>query len=90
MGTEEEQARDAGPAPSAPGAGPLINISHTQEMVPPAGGQQSSSEGDTIANAGAPQQTLFVSSKQEVSATQVEDDMPVFDAGPARLDLITR
>ena len=90
MGTEETQPRDAGPAPSAPGIGPLINISHTQEMVPPQGGQQSSTEGDVNAAAESPQQTLFIPSQEEGSTTQAENDTPDFVAGPARVDLMTR
>ena len=90
MSIEETQARDAGPAPSAPGIGPLMNVSHTPEMVHPEVGQQLSAEGDTTTDAGSPQQTLFVPRQQEASATQAVDDMPVFDAGPARIDLMTR
>jgi len=90
MSIEETQARNAGPAPTAPGMGPLLNVSHTPEVVPPAGGQQISAEDDTTANEKSPQQSLFVTTQQEAAVPQVVDDIPVFDAGPVRIDLMTK
>ena len=89
MSIEETPVRDAGPAPAAPANGPLINISYTAP-IPPKAEQQPSAEGNTPTDAGSPQHTLFVSRQPEAAATQAVDDMPVFDAGPARVDLMKR
>ena len=89
-GTEEIEIKDAGPAPSAPAIGPLMNISQPTEPTPPEQGQQMPAASDTASDAGSLQQTLFVPRQQETSATQAVDDIPMFDAGSARVDLMTR
>jgi hypothetical protein len=90
MGIEEIQARDAGPAPAAPVSGPLLNVSQPAKPTDPDDGQQLPAATDTPSDAEAPPQTLFVPRQQEASAPQAADDVPVFDAGPARVDLMTR
>jgi hypothetical protein len=90
MGIEEIQARDAGPAPAAPASGPLLNVSQTLEMAHPEQEEQLPAASDTPSDAESPPQTLFVTRQQEASAPQAADDVPVFDAGPARVDLMTR
>ena len=89
-GVEETKPRDAGPAPSAPTIGPLMNISQAAGSTQPEQGQQMPASGDTTSDAGSSQQTLFVPRQQETSAPQAVDDVPVFDAGSARVDLMTR
>jgi hypothetical protein len=89
MSIEKTQARDAGHAPSAPTIGPLLNVSHIPAIVQPEEGEQLPAAGDASSDVGSPPQTLFVSG-QETSSTPTMEDTPVFDAGPARIDLMTR
>jgi hypothetical protein len=89
MFNEEIEIRDAGPAPAAPTMGPLMNIPQPREVTFPAAGKQLPTGGDTTAGAESPQETLFVLGQQEPSATPATDDIPVFDAGSARIDLMT-
>jgi hypothetical protein len=69
--------------------GPLINVSHIPAMVQPEEGEQLPAAGDASSDVGSPPQTLLVP-EQEASATQTMEDIPVIDAGPARIDLMTR
>jgi hypothetical protein len=86
---QETEIRDAGPAPSAPTVGPLMNISQPREVTFPEAGKQLPETGGTTARAESPRQTLFVSGQQEPSTPQTTNDIPVFDAGTARIDLMT-
>lgn len=83
------EIRDAGPAPTAPTMGPLMNIPQPREVTFPATGKQLPTAGDTTTSAEPPQETLFASRPQEPSTDQATNDIPVFDAGPARIDLMT-
>ena len=85
----EIEIRDAGPAPAAPTIGPLINISQPRTVTFPEAGKQLPAVDDTNTSAGSPQETLFVSRQQEPSTDQATNDIPVFDAGAARIDLMT-
>lgn len=85
----EIEIRDAGPAPAAPTIGPLINISQPRAVTFPEAGKELPTVDDTTAGAQSPQETLFVSVQQEPSTDQATNDIPVFDAGVARIDLMT-